>query len=47
MSGITNCEFMVKGYHYTKPTTPTRIDSCKLYLDTTIDGEESNVGSEI
>lgn len=47
MSGITNCEFMVKGYHYTEPTTPTRIDSCRLYLDTTIDGEESNVGSEI
>ena len=43
MTSLTNCEFMVKGYHYTEPTTPVRIDSCKLYLDTTINGEESSV----
>ena len=47
MSGITNCEFMVKGYHYTEPTSPVRTDSCRLYIDTDIDGEESNVGNEI
>ena len=47
MASLTNCEFMVKGYHYTEPTTPTRTDSCRLYLDTTIDGETSNVGNEI
>lgn len=46
MAGITNCEFMVKGYHYTEPTAPTRIDSCRLYLDTSIDGEASSVGNE-
>ncbi len=40
MSSLTNCEFMVKGYHYTKPTNPIRVDSARLYLDTTIDGEE-------
>lgn len=47
MASLTNCEFMVKGYHYTEPTNPIRIDSCRLYLDTTINGEESNVGNEI
>ena len=46
MAGLTNCEFMVRGYHYTEPTTPTRIDSCRLYLDTSIDGEESSIGNE-
>lgn len=47
MPGITNCEFMVKGYHYTEPTTPARTDSCRLYLDTSIDGEASSIGNEI
>lgn len=43
MASLTNCEFMVKGYHYTKPTTPIRTDSCRLYLDTTIESELSVV----
>lgn len=47
MTSLTNCKFMVKGYHYTKPTTPTRINSCRLFLDTSIDGEESSVENEI
>ena len=47
MASLTNCEFMVKGYHYTEPTTPTRTDSCRLYLDTTISGEQSNVANGI
>ena len=45
MSGITNCEFMVKGYHYTEPTTPTRIDSCRLFLDTQVDTFENQIVS--
>ena len=47
MPGITNCKFMVKGYHYTEPTTPVRTDSCRLFLDTDIDGEESSIENEI
>ena len=47
MSGITNYEFMVKGYHYTEPTSPIRTDSCRLYLDIDIDGEESNVENDV
>lgn len=43
MTSLTNCEFMVKGYHYTKPTDPIMTDSCRLYLDTTIDGEECEI----
>lgn len=43
MDSLTNCEFLVKGYHYTKPTDPIRTDSCRLYLDTSIAGESSNV----
>ena len=46
MTSLTNCEFMVKGYHYTKPTTPIRIDSCKLFLDTSINGETSSITNE-
>lgn len=47
MTNLTNCEFMVKGYHYTKPTTPIRTDSCRLYLDTTIESELSVVEDEV
>lgn len=47
MPGITNCEFMVKGYHYIEPTTPVRTDSCRLFLDTDIDGEESSVENNV
>lgn len=36
---------MVKGYHYTEPTNPSRTDSARLYLDTSINGEESSVVS--
>ena len=43
LTQITACEFLIKGYHYTKPTSPTRTDSCRLYLDTSITGEESTV----
>ena len=41
MASLTNCEFMVKGYHYTKPTIPVRTDSCRLYLDTKVDSYET------
>lgn len=41
MASLTNCEFMVKGYHYTEPTTPIRTDSCRLYLDTKADSYET------
>ena len=47
MASLTNCEFMVKGYHYTEPTSPVRVNSCRLYLDTTISGEQSNVANGI
>lgn len=40
---ITNAEFMIKGYHYTKPTSPSRTDSARLYIDTNINGEESSI----
>lgn len=43
LTQITACEFLIKGYHYTKPTNPTRTDSCRLHLDTSIEGEESTV----
>ena len=43
LAQITACKFMIKGYHYTKPTNPSRIDSCRLYLDTSIIGESSTV----
>ena len=47
MAGLTNCEFMVKGYHYTEPTTPVRVDSCRAYIDTTVTGEGSTVTNEV
>ena len=47
MPGLTNCEFMVKGYHYVEPTTPIRTDSARLFIDINIDGELSSVENEI
>ena len=33
----------LNGYHYTKPTDPYRTDSARLFIDTTISGENSTV----
>lgn len=43
MAQLNKCNFMVDGYHYPKVCSPTRTDSCRLYIDTEKDGEESNV----
>ena len=36
---INSCNFMVKGYHYTKPTQPIRTDSCRLFIDDEIEND--------
>lgn len=46
MASLTNCEFMVKGYHYTEPTDPIRTDSCRLYLDVETDSYETQTISQ-
>ena len=40
---VTPTEFMVQGYHYTKPTDPIRTDSARLFVDTSISTEECEV----
>ena len=37
--------FYIKGYHYTKPTTPFRTDGARLFIDTSIDGEECTIST--
>lgn len=38
-------KFMIKGYHYTKPTDPVNVNSCRLYFDNQI--ETSSVNNDI
>lgn len=34
---------MVKGYHYTKPNTFNTTNSCRLFIDNTIEEENTTV----
>ena len=46
MAQLDKCNFMVDGYHYPKVCSPTRTDSCRLYIDTEKDGEDSSVSDK-